>query len=133
MTTPSPDTAIQAPSARAPEITTFDQALDQRRRTQATEGSMVNELKQLSEMVLRGPTNMRSELPSSLLSGSAFPSTTAKAETAAYGNKASGEDPAFRSILQTMKSYFNHAALSHLLMSGLNRLVSGVTTLLRST
>jgi hypothetical protein len=133
MTTPSPGTAIQAPSARVPEMSTFDQALDQRRRTQATEGSLANELKQLSEIVLRGPTDKRAELPSSLLSGPSFPSTTAKAETAAHGNKASGEDPAFRSILQTMESYFNHATVSHLLMRSLNQLVSGVTTLLRST
>ena len=128
MTTPTPEIAVQAAPARVPEVSTFDQALDQRQRAQAADASIPQGLWDLGEMALRighWRSDTRSFAP--LDSGVA----TAGSRTQQAGTP-SGEDMTKRAMALIDQS-FGYAVLTQQLVRGANQVAQGLNTLLRST
>ena len=133
MATPIP-AAGAPPTAPVQEPNTFDQALDQRRRAQATEGTIPAGLVELGEKALRISTDMHgtgqnvaplaSDVPSTALAPKAGPADPAK--------QPSGDDLISRAK-QLIDSSFGYAVLTQQVVRGANQVASGMMTLLRST
>jgi hypothetical protein len=130
MTTPTPEIAVQSAPARIPEINTFDQALDQRRRAQAADASIPKGLWDLGDMALRighersGATNF---MPLNS-QGHALGSPT-QVQQAGTPN---GGDMTARALALIDRS-FGYAVLTQQLVRGANQVATGLNTLLRST
>lgn len=133
---------VEAAPARIQEANTFDQALDQRRRAQASEGSLPTGLMHLGELALRisGRMGGGGAMPLSVNAGSANAgSVGAGAPTAApasqkvpQGGNASGDDLIDRAK-KLIDGSFGYAVLTAQLVRGANQLATGLMTLLRST
>lgn len=130
MATPSP-AAIATPPVPVQQPNTFDQALDQRRRAQATEGTIPAGLVDLGEKALRISDHMQGTAQS--VPAVAFdvpgPSKTA---AASQTKPPSGEDLISRAK-QLIDSSFGYAVLTQQVIRGANQVASGMMTLLRST
>jgi hypothetical protein len=130
MTTPTPEIAVQAAPARVPEVNTFDQALDQRRRAQAADASIPKGLWDLGEMALR-IGHERSGMTGFTPFDSSVPSAGSRTPIQQTGAP-SGEDMTTRALALIDRS-FGYAVLTQQLVRGANQVATGLNTLLRST
>jgi len=116
------------------EPSTFDQALDQRRRAQAAEGAIPAGLVELGEKALRISDRMRGTGQSLLPLASDVPSKVTMGKSGATGSSKvpSGDDLIARAK-QLIDSSFGYAVLTQQVVRGANQVASGMMTLLRST
>jgi hypothetical protein len=108
-------------------ISTFDQALDQRRRAAASDFSMPKEIWDLGQMALRLSDRMRVELPA----GAPPRAETRAPTTPPAGTEAKADDMISRAQ-QLIDRSFGFAVLTQQLVRGANQVASGLMTLLRS-
>ena len=128
MTMPSPGAVTDIPQVRAEGINTFDQALDQRRRADASGLSIPNELWDLGDLALRLSDRLRIEAPVSAPPGPEAPSAVTYSAPI-DGPKA---DNVLDRAVQLIDRSFGFAVLTQQLVRSANQVANGLMTLLRS-
>ena len=132
MTTPTPEIAVQAAPARIPEVNTFDQALDQRRRAQAADASIPQGLWDLGKMALNiGHWRSGTRAMPFESNISSFGSQTRAHQTQAHQTGA-GEDMTARAMA-LIDQTFGYAVMTQQMVRAANQVASGINTLMRST